>query len=103
MLYKFSIQAISKWENNQGFPETEKLLLLSNMFEVSTDFLLKNKKTYKPTKNADIMLAKKWQIALLLLNLAIGVLGFMYSPGVMETYELPVRNDEYSKRFFFKY
>ena len=32
-------QAISKWENNQGFPETEKLLQLSNIFEVSTDFL----------------------------------------------------------------
>ena len=32
--------AISKWENNQGYPETEKLLLLSNVFEVSIDFLL---------------------------------------------------------------
>ena len=37
-------QAISKWENNQGYPETEKLLLLSNVFEVSIDFLLKTKK-----------------------------------------------------------
>ncbi|MEG0176980.1 helix-turn-helix domain-containing protein [Anaerorhabdus sp.] len=43
-------QAISKWENNQGFPETEKLLQLSNIFEVSTDFLLKNDKN---EKNAD--------------------------------------------------
>ena len=33
-------QAISKWENNQGFPETEKLLQLSNIFEISTDYLL---------------------------------------------------------------
>ena len=32
-------QAISKWENNQGFPETEKLLQLSNIFETSIDFL----------------------------------------------------------------
>ena len=40
-------QAISKWENNQGFPETEKLLQLSNIFEVSTDFLLKEEKTVK--------------------------------------------------------
>lgn len=38
-------QAVSKWENNQGFPETEKLLQLSNIFEVSTDFLLKDDKT----------------------------------------------------------
>lgn len=35
-------QAISKWENNQGFPETEKLMLLSNIFEVSIDSLLKD-------------------------------------------------------------
>lgn len=34
-------QAISKWENNQGYPETEKLLILSNIFEVSVDDLLK--------------------------------------------------------------
>ena len=38
-------QAISKWENNQGYPETEKLLMLSNVFEVSIDFLLKDEKT----------------------------------------------------------
>lgn len=34
-------QAVSKWENNQGFPETEKLLQISDLFQVSTDFLLK--------------------------------------------------------------
>ena len=38
-------QAISKWENNQGFPETEKLLQLSNIFGISTDFLLKEEKS----------------------------------------------------------
>ena len=40
-------QAVSKWENNQGYPETEKLLLLSNVFGVSVDFLLKDEKTEK--------------------------------------------------------
>lgn len=34
-------QAVSKWENNQGFPETEKLLMLGNIFGVSIDHLLK--------------------------------------------------------------
>ncbi|GGF66969.1 hypothetical protein GCM10010912_09930 [Paenibacillus albidus] len=34
-------QAVSKWENNQGYPETEKLLMLSTIFEVSVDYLLK--------------------------------------------------------------
>lgn len=37
-----SRQAISKWENNQGFPETEKLLMLGNIFNVSMDYLLKD-------------------------------------------------------------
>lgn len=36
-----SRQAVSKWESGQGFPETEKLLMLSNLFEVSVDYLLK--------------------------------------------------------------
>ena len=34
-------QAVSKWENDQGFPEMEKLLALSNLFEVPVDTLLK--------------------------------------------------------------
>lgn len=34
-------QAVSKWENGQGFPETEKLLMIGNLFEVSIDYLLK--------------------------------------------------------------
>lgn len=45
-----SRQAVSKWENNQGFPETEKLLQLSNIFGVSTDFLLKDEKSVKDTE-----------------------------------------------------
>ncbi|MFJ7932510.1 helix-turn-helix domain-containing protein [Peribacillus sp. NPDC096448] len=35
-------QAVSKWENSQGFPETEKLLMIGNFFEVSMDYLLKD-------------------------------------------------------------
>lgn len=36
-----SRQAVSKWENGQGYPETDKLLLISNLFHVSLDYLLK--------------------------------------------------------------
>lgn len=42
-----SRQAISKWENHQGFPEIEKLLQLSDLFGVSTDYLLKDESTHK--------------------------------------------------------
>lgn len=34
-------QAISKWELNASLPDVEKLLALSEFFEVSTDYLLK--------------------------------------------------------------
>lgn len=37
-----SRQAVSRWENGQGFPETDKLLFLSSLFNVSLDYLLKN-------------------------------------------------------------
>ena len=45
-------QAVSKWENNQGFPETEKLMMLSNIFEVSIDYLLKDSET--PSHSATV-------------------------------------------------
>lgn len=36
-----SRQTISKWENGMCMPEAEKLIQLSNIFSVSTDFILK--------------------------------------------------------------
>lgn len=35
-----SRQAISKWENNNGYPETEKIILISKIFQVKLDDLL---------------------------------------------------------------
>lgn len=35
-----SRQAVSKWENNQGFPETEKIIQAAKLFNVSLDYLL---------------------------------------------------------------
>ena len=37
-----SRQAISKWESGSAFPESEKLIIISNYFGVSVDYLLKN-------------------------------------------------------------
>lgn len=46
-----SRQAISKWENDQGYPETDKLIMIGNIFEVSMDYLLKD--TLPITKGND--------------------------------------------------
>ena len=35
-----SRQAISKWERDNGYPETEKIVLMSKIFHVTLDYLL---------------------------------------------------------------
>lgn len=35
-----SRQAVSKWENNNGYPETEKIILINKIFQVKLDDLL---------------------------------------------------------------
>ena len=50
-----SRQAVSKWESEQSTPDLEKIIIMSNLFEVTTDYILKgiepvspqNKKTLK--------------------------------------------------------
>lgn len=39
---RVSRQAVSKWESGQSLPETEKLILLSDLFGVSLDFLVRD-------------------------------------------------------------
>lgn len=41
-ILKVSRQAISKWESNVTYPETDKLIRMSELFECSLDYLLKN-------------------------------------------------------------
>ena len=37
-----SRQAVSKWETSQAFPDVDKILQLSSLFGVTTDYLLKD-------------------------------------------------------------
>ena len=39
-----SRQAVSKWEQNSGYPEMEKLIQLSAILEVSLDYLVLGQK-----------------------------------------------------------
>jgi transcriptional regulator with XRE-family HTH domain len=41
-----SRQAVSKWESEQSSPDIEKVILLSDFFEVTTDYLLKGIEPY---------------------------------------------------------
>ena len=44
-------QAVSKWESEQSIPDMEKVILLSDYFEVTTDYLLKGIENPKESTN----------------------------------------------------
>ncbi len=47
-----SRQSVSKWESNQSLPEIDKILLMSSIFGVTTDYLLKDEiETYENSTN----------------------------------------------------
>lgn len=48
-----SRQAVSKWESGTGYPETEKMLELSKMFNVSLDYLLLDDEYLAEKKETD--------------------------------------------------
>ncbi len=41
-ILKVSRQSVSKWESDLAYPETDKLISLANLFDCSTDYLLKD-------------------------------------------------------------
>lgn len=50
-----SRQAVSKWENKQSIPDIEKAILLSEFFDVTTDYILKGVKTpLQESKNFNV-------------------------------------------------
>lgn len=48
-----SRQSVSKWESGAAVPDTEKILAMSELFGVSTDFLLKNEDEEAPVQNEE--------------------------------------------------
>lgn len=52
-ILEVSRQAISKWESNAAYPETEKLIALSNLFGVSIDYLIKGNESNKEANCED--------------------------------------------------
>ena len=53
-----SRQAISKWELGSALPDTEKIILLSEAFDVSIDSLLKESYSFDDTANIDRIVIK---------------------------------------------
>ena len=50
-LLSVSRQAVSKWESGQTYPEIEKLIVLSDLFEITLDDLLRDRDTEVESKD----------------------------------------------------
>lgn len=54
-----SRQAVSKWESEQSTPDLDKIILLSDFFEVTTDYLLKGIEPVKDNREKSKVLTSK--------------------------------------------
>lgn len=53
-----SRQAVSKWESDQSIPELDQVILMSEYFEVTTDYLLTGKEEVKKGSNDNTLVSK---------------------------------------------
>lgn len=87
-----SRQAVSKWESGSGYPETEKLITICEIFECSIDEILKGKfseNTSGDKKEYENLMNKFSKgIALAVTIILIGVTIFMYISGIPGTDEM---------------
>lgn len=66
-LLNVSRQAISKWESDNGYPETEKLLLISKTLNISIDYLmndLSERQEKEKTEEKNVVIAPSGKIAI---------------------------------------
>lgn len=91
-----SRQSVSKWESGQSIPEIEKIMLLSSIFDVTTDYLLKpseidelsvkteilekqqQKMLIKDKKRSQILYLTMYSISIYLIYFAVYFIGRFY-------------------------
>ncbi len=78
-----SRQAVSKWENGQGFPETEKLMQIGNLFNVSLDYLLKEERDGEAADEEQGYYASREMVEAFLLSKRQGALRIGFGVAVL--------------------
>ena len=84
-----SRQSVSKWENGTSIPDLDKIIRLSNIFGVSTDYLLKD-----APEEAAPKAAAPWDVLWLLglVPLAFGFWGLLRMlPGILAVLDMGAR------------
>ena len=79
-----SRQAVSKWESGQSMPDVEKIILLSNCFETTTDYLLKG---VKPTQEGD----RRWNaVVFATIGTLVNIIGLVASIVMWMEWQTPL-------------
>ncbi len=82
-----SRQAVSKWESEQSTPDVDKIIIMSNFFGVTTDYLLKGIEPVESKEQMGMGLASKTLYIASTALIAIGIfcaLGGWYAEQTME-------------------
>ena len=58
-----SRQAVSKWENDSGYPEMEKMIRLSQIYQVSLDYLVGNEQEQNQEQSNEEISEKGWYVS----------------------------------------
>lgn len=69
-----SRQTISNWETGRTLPDITSLVLISDIYEISLDSLIKGDQEVMKSLNQDLKQAKQWFVTAALLNTAISLL-----------------------------
>lgn len=94
-----SRQAVSKWESGNGYPETEKLITICEIFDCSMDNLVKGKITADTTgekrkyENLQNKFSKGMALAVGIILLGTTIL--LYFAGLSEMAGIPELEDQY--------
>lgn len=75
---RVSRQAVSKWESNQTMPDVDKLILMGEVFEVTTDYLLKGTEPVVATEQDNREFVGK---LLYISSTAVMMAGLLYACG----------------------
>lgn len=72
-----SRQAVSKWESGASIPDIDKIIQMSKLFNVSTDYLLKNEEgSAEPTDSIKVVSKEEAINYLVMVKGSIGKIGF---------------------------
>lgn len=80
-----SRQAVSKWESEQSSPDVDKIVLLSEYFDVTTDYLLKGIESL-----ADVPEKKEDARIFSVVGTALNFIGLISAIAIWETKQIPL-------------